>query len=561
LAKNKTPSILLALILVTGSYLRLHNLGAPSFWADELDFVVAAQSMKEVGEPLLHSGYAYPRAPLLTYAVMFSTALFGTSEFASRLPAAVFGIIAIAMTFWIGKRWFNTRVGLVAALLLAISPFAVGWSRTCRMYSLFQLLFLAGLYFFYNGFEWRQGSVDSTQTTEGDSLFSKLQRWLQDQGVNVPYLFFGTIVLLFSYTSHQNAGLFFLSFLGYLLLYGLYDWAKVGLRQAVKNKYLLLSAVVFVVSTLAYLAVPFLREFVNDSVLYQPKWAEVATAQDRWRIVDFFFGQQKFPFDWLFVFGALLMLLRNEKAGVYSLFAFVVPVLMFSVVFQYRKNDYIFHVYPLFYLIAAYGLDHLVALGGRVLDRLRSKRLLGEMLTGSNARSLLYAACLLWIPLTFNFRFSQKVPRLQDGHFNGAVYFNEWKELADFLKDQVGENEVLVSTLPLTIKHYLGRADFNLNWSNADLAAKNGNHAPDGRLVDFYSGADVIEDLDELRKVFRDNPTGWLLVDNYRFANSVYVPDEIRTYLATRVQRVFESKNKTVSAYQWTEKAYTSGTN
>ena len=178
---KKAYLIILICIVLLGGILRLYNLGENSFWPDELNFVEAAKSMSSVGEPLLPSGYPYSRTPLLTYSVMVSFKIFGVSEFSSRLPAALFGIISILLMFIIGRGFFNARIGLIAAIFLAFAPFAIGWGRICRMYSLFQLLYLAGFYFFFKGFE--PGDVNSNQFGRQnyklpfDKISNLLRKW------------------------------------------------------------------------------------------------------------------------------------------------------------------------------------------------------------------------------------------------------------------------------------------------------------------------------------------------------------------------------------------------
>lgn len=61
--------------------------------------------------------------------------IFGFSEFAIRMPSVLFGILTIYLTFLIGKKLFNKRVGLFAALFLAISPLHIYYSQEARMYS------------------------------------------------------------------------------------------------------------------------------------------------------------------------------------------------------------------------------------------------------------------------------------------------------------------------------------------------------------------------------------------------------------------------------------------
>jgi hypothetical protein len=468
---------------------------------------------------------------------------------------------------------FNERVGLLSALFLAVSPFAIGWARACRMYALFQLLFLAGVYFFYRGFEnppvspFKKGGAGEFPLDKGGrpvvspregGLRGVFRRWQR----SLPYLLLAGFFLLLSYSTHQNAGLFLLSFIAYLLMMGISSTVKEGFIATLKSKYVILLTAILGGLVLAYNVLPPIREFVSYAAEYQPKWAEVASAQNPWRIFDFFFGSEKLPFNLLFIGGTILIFKSWNRAGVFALLTFFIPVVLFSFVFQYRKNDYVFHVYPLFYLVGAVALDvFIVKLGSLKFVETATTRLLAALgmtcsseLHSSAKNVIVIGLCILWLPLTFNFRFAQKIPRLPDGNFNGAIYHNEWKEAAAFLKDKISDDDVLMSTLPLTVKHYVGRAEYNLNISNSDLAREKNIVAADGRLIDFYSGADIIEDVPELQAVLDAHPNGWLVVDNYRFENDVYVPAAMRDFLLLRVRKVHETKNKTVSVYRW-EKA------
>jgi len=74
--------------------------------------------------------------------------VFGTSESAVRLLSALFGVLAIPMIYVIGRQLFKKEVGLVAALILALSSFNIQYSQETRMYSLMVLLALFSMYFF-----------------------------------------------------------------------------------------------------------------------------------------------------------------------------------------------------------------------------------------------------------------------------------------------------------------------------------------------------------------------------------------------------------------------------
>lgn len=68
----------------------------------------------------------------------------GDSEFALRFPSAWFGVLATALTLRLAMRLgFRRGTGLIAALLLAISPYATWHSQDARMYSMSMALTVA----------------------------------------------------------------------------------------------------------------------------------------------------------------------------------------------------------------------------------------------------------------------------------------------------------------------------------------------------------------------------------------------------------------------------------
>jgi Dolichyl-phosphate-mannose-protein mannosyltransferase len=79
--------------------------------------------------------------PPLHHSMLWATVrLFGTSEFAARLPSLIAGVALVPVMTWTGRLLYDRRTGWVAAVLAAIAPFAVWYSQEARMYSLFMLL-------------------------------------------------------------------------------------------------------------------------------------------------------------------------------------------------------------------------------------------------------------------------------------------------------------------------------------------------------------------------------------------------------------------------------------
>ncbi|MEP7169832.1 MAG: glycosyltransferase family 39 protein, partial [Bacteroidota bacterium] len=61
--------------------------------------------------------------------------LFGISEFAIRLPFVILGICSVYLIYLVGKKWFNSSVGLLSASTLCVLEFPLLYSQIARPYS------------------------------------------------------------------------------------------------------------------------------------------------------------------------------------------------------------------------------------------------------------------------------------------------------------------------------------------------------------------------------------------------------------------------------------------
>ena len=142
---SKYGLALLGIVLV-GLFLRLYQLGTQSIWFDEAVSVWESQmSLPKIIETIA----SFENSPPLYFVLLhYWMMVFGTSESAVRLLSALFGVLAIPMIYVVGRQLFNKEVGLVGALILALSSFNIWYSQETRMYSLMVLLALLSMYFF-----------------------------------------------------------------------------------------------------------------------------------------------------------------------------------------------------------------------------------------------------------------------------------------------------------------------------------------------------------------------------------------------------------------------------
>jgi uncharacterized membrane protein len=136
---------LLAIVLL-GLVLRVYDLAAQSFWWDEaFSATVATQTLPRIVS-LTTAIDVHP--PLYYFLLHYWEGLFGTSDFAIRSLSVIFGVAAIPMIYVLGRRLFDEEVGIISALVLAISSLNIEYSQEARMYSLMFLLALLSMYFF-----------------------------------------------------------------------------------------------------------------------------------------------------------------------------------------------------------------------------------------------------------------------------------------------------------------------------------------------------------------------------------------------------------------------------
>jgi uncharacterized membrane protein len=137
---------LILLIFILGLGLRLYDLGGESIWFDEAVSVMASKLgfLEQIRWSLASSD----NNPPLYYAFLrVWVLLFGDSEFAVRLPSAIFGSFSILLIYIVGALLFNKKTALLSALVLAVSVFHINFSQEGRVYAL--LAFLALLLFLF----------------------------------------------------------------------------------------------------------------------------------------------------------------------------------------------------------------------------------------------------------------------------------------------------------------------------------------------------------------------------------------------------------------------------
>ena len=95
---------------------------------DEGRYAEIAREMAVSGDfvtPRLNGFKYFEKPPLQYWATALAYRAFGVTEWTARLWTALTGLFAVAATWYAGRRLFNARAGLFAALALLASPYFV----------------------------------------------------------------------------------------------------------------------------------------------------------------------------------------------------------------------------------------------------------------------------------------------------------------------------------------------------------------------------------------------------------------------------------------------------
>ncbi|MDD5236991.1 MAG: glycosyltransferase family 39 protein, partial [Candidatus Omnitrophica bacterium] len=126
-------------------FLRLYQIGQKSFWYDEACSISFACRKLSLG---IFSDH-YIMRPLYFIFLNIWSHLFGINEVITRLPSAIFGVLAVVAVYFLAKELFDHKTANIASFLMAISYYQIAWSQEVRYYSLFLLMcLLSNLYYF-----------------------------------------------------------------------------------------------------------------------------------------------------------------------------------------------------------------------------------------------------------------------------------------------------------------------------------------------------------------------------------------------------------------------------
>lgn len=150
--------ILLLIIVILGAVLRIYKIDQipPSISWDEAavgynGYTIANWGRDEWGKlfPLVFTSFRDDKHPVHIYFTALSVRIFGLSDFSTRLPSAIFGILNILIIFYLARLIFSSNfAGLISALFIAVSPYSIQFSRFNHEANFALFFWMLGLFLF-----------------------------------------------------------------------------------------------------------------------------------------------------------------------------------------------------------------------------------------------------------------------------------------------------------------------------------------------------------------------------------------------------------------------------
>jgi hypothetical protein len=493
--------------------MRVKDLNVQSLWLDEAISSNAAVAFLKTGTPIFPSGILYDRGILNTFFIAFSFKIVGVNEFAARLPSVLFGTLTIALAYFMGSRWGNRRIGIIAAFLVTFSVWELAWSRQARMYQQLQFFYLLSLYVFY-------------EFTVNLNL-----KWLLLLAVSTV----GTIL------SHEFGYALIVVFAVYLLFKTskeLYNQKKLRISY--------IFGIVLVFATL--LGFAYYRGIISSVI---------STDTNYYDTYIYLLKKDMGIFLFLAVPGGTVLVNRDWKKGLLLIAALVIPMYIIFFHVLLLGTRYLYFVIPIMFILIAYFLDFVTEViisflpaTKTFLERYSYIRRMTEHQIPSISFlrniSVKYIAniivtLLLISAMYFSPAFTFTPKEKYDLGVNAPQ--SDFKKAYSYVKGNMQPDDVIISAWTPPSQFYLGKSDYWLAFNVVGTGTD--SFIISNSSLEVYTNATVIKDVNTLTNVTKYG-RGWIVMDNIAWYK---LNPEIRGYIENNTDKKLQ--DTTIGVYMW----------
>lgn len=503
---NKKAILIISIIvLILGAFLRFHDLDSQSYWMDEgytINAVISGQEngFTPTGASILDSGKTYNCSTYCLPTVGLAK-IFGDNAFSYRLLAGIFGLLFIFVIYFFAKNFFkDKKVALLSAFFVALSYWQIAWSREARWYTELEVFFWLSLSFFY--------------------LFIESQ----DKKIKTIGIVLSSVFTVLAISAHKLAYLLPIIFLIFLIVK--------NTKQYFKNKKSIIYQLSFVAAILVFVEYVLNIRFITNAI---------GNLQFHYNLPYYlsFYLRNYWPFIIVAIYG-LISAQGEEKKKHWMLWSafliYLIPLSLLTNVVHYR---YMFHLTPIFYLAAAYTItktlsSHVIpAKAGihsfNIKHWMPALPVMALMLTFFlTGQGLLY-------PKSFYALESDDPTKLNRPYYAYTPQPN-WNKAYETIEESIEPDEIIISSHPHFNKIFLGQPGY---WIKYDYLGIEKTVEVIQENKEYYVGAEVINNLDELKKITQEKH-GYIIFD-YMSVDGRINPETIE-YIQSNTTQFFYDK-------------------
>ena len=204
---------MIVFVLLVTAVLRLHNVAALGLEHDEVANWLIDRSILDEGNYAVYYTAAYGHEAGFHYLQTASVALVGDNPLALRLPAALAGILLVAVSYALARRLFGKNAALFSAGLLAVLFWPVFYSRLGLRAITLPVLSGLSAYFW-----WQAWEIKEQQPATKNHLFTPAT---QSRPPLHPFILAGFLagLSLYTYMAARAVPIFYGLFIVYLALF------------------------------------------------------------------------------------------------------------------------------------------------------------------------------------------------------------------------------------------------------------------------------------------------------------------------------------------------------
>ncbi len=363
------PWVQIIILLVFCSLLFILGVGRWDLWnPDEPRYAQVAKEMVERGDwILMHvNGNAYvDKPPFFFWLIALSSFLWqGFTSFSVRFPSAFLSTLTVLLTFFLGKKLYDSRTGFLSALILGTSFEFAYLSTRANIDATLTFFTTASLFFFLQWYQYSPPRSAPLPQGEKEGVRGNLVKSGNKRSLSI-YGFYIGMALATLAKGPVGFILPLLVSLVYLLVQK--DW------KAIKRMRLLTGIALLIVIVLSWYFPAVLKggqTFLNETLLHQ---TIVRFAKGTSHVRPIYYYLANFPVDFLpwflFLPGAIVYGLSKRREGISKDFLFL--LLWFIVIFLFfslskgKRAIYLLPLYPAASLLVGRFWDDYLSGSGR----------------------------------------------------------------------------------------------------------------------------------------------------------------------------------------------------